>query len=138
MAVTVVLFDPEATAGSKFKSAAVRDEIAAAAQANLEPGSIVETLIADEAVTEDKIGPQAVTSGKLAVGAVKTANIDTKAVTTDKILPGAITPGLVAPGIAIAFDTAGNPITLKLVPITAAAYDALDTPDAGTLYFVRP
>lgn len=138
MAVTVVLFDPEATAGSKFKSAAVRDEIAAAAQANLEPGSITESLIADGAVTEDKLGDQAVTTPKLAVGSVKTATIDAKAVTTEKIMPGAITPPLVGTGIVIAYDTAGNPITLKLVPITAAAYDALDTPDAGTLYFVRP
>lgn len=138
MAVTYVLFDPTAPAGSKFKSAAVRAEIAAAATANLDPGSVTETLLADGAVTEDKIADTAVTTPKIAPAAVKAVQLGAQSVTTPKIMPGAVTPGVVGPGIAVAYDSAGNPIALKLVTLNNAAYAALSPPDAGTLYFVKP
>lgn len=138
MSVTYVLFDPTAAPGLKFKSAAVRAEIAAAATANLTPGSVTETLIGNGAVTVNKVADGSITNPKIAVGAVKAPQLGSKAVTTPAIMPGAITPGLVAPGIALTYDAAGNPITLKLVTLTNAAYSALSSPDAGTLYFVKP
>lgn len=136
MADTVVMYDPTATAGNRFKSLDVREEIARVVPANAEPESIVESMIAPEAVTEDKIGPRAVTTGKIAIGGVITENLSTHAVSEEKILPGAVTPDNIGTGIVSSFDGNGNPIELKMVTLSAIAYAALDTPDANTMYII--
>ena len=58
---------------------------------DVEPGQIVEGMIADNAVTEGKLAANAVTEGKLATDAVTTTKIKNAAVTTDKLADEAVT-----------------------------------------------
>lgn len=136
MAVTYVLFDPEAPPGQRFKSTNVQEEIGAVAPKNVDPDSITGDKIADLAVTSDKLANGAVTSAKIGTDEVKTANLDDASVTADKLAEGSVTGAAVGAGIVTAKDNNGNDITLSATRITTTAYAALTTVDPNALYLV--
>lgn len=134
MADLVVGYDPAQPAGQRF-APEVRAEIAEVAPDNIDNGSVTTAKLADDAVTAAKIAPGAVGTVEIANGGVGTANLATDAVTTVKIADGAVTADKAGVGIMKARDSAGNPINLTGVPITAAAYGAI-TPDPNTVYLI--
>lgn len=136
MAVTYVLFDPEAPPGQRFKSTAVQEEIGEVAPRTVEDGSITGGKIADLAVTDDKIANGTITSAKIGAGEVKTANLDDQAVTADKLADGSVTGVAVGAGVVKAKDASGNDIMLTAQRITTTAYAALTVVDPNVLYLV--
>lgn len=136
MTVAYVLFDPNAPAGSRFKSTAVQDEIGEVAPKTVDEASITGDKLADLAVTGDKIANGTITSGKIGAGEVNTANLADDSVTNDQIAPGSVTGESAGPGIMTTKDASGNDITLAATRITTTAYAALTVVDPNVLYLV--
>ncbi|QPX62154.1 hypothetical protein PBI_INDLOVU_39 [Mycobacterium phage Indlovu] len=134
MALTSVLFDTAAAAGSKFdpEVAAEIEELAP----GLAPGEVGEAELADGAVTEDKLHAGAVTSEKIATGGVDTANLAAEAVDTNALAPDSVTAEKAGVGVSTAYDAAGNPIEDKKVYLTTAQYNLLSPPDPNTTYYI--
>ena len=134
MADLLVAYDPAQPVGERL-APEVRAEIAELAPSTVDNGSITTAKLADDAVTTAKLAPGAVTSVEIATGGVSAVNLATDAVTTVKLADGAVTGDKVGTGVMKAYDSAGNAISLRGVPITAAAYGAI-TPDPGTVYLI--
>lgn len=134
MADLLVGYDPTKPVGQRLAPEVVQ-EIEEVAPSNLDNGSVTTAKLANDAVTEDKIAPGAVGGVELATGGVGTVNLATDAVTTDKLADDSVTADKAGVGVTTAHDSAGNPITLDAVPITAAAYGSI-TPDPNVLYLI--
>ncbi|QDF17566.1 hypothetical protein SEA_YAGO84_34 [Gordonia phage Yago84] len=135
MADLLVGYDPSQPAGQRF-APEVRAEIAEVAPDNIDNGSVTTAKLANDAVTGDKLAPGAVGSTEIATGGVGTANLANDAVTTAKLANDSVTGAKAGLGIATAHDAAGNETSIDFVPITAAQYGALGTPDPNTVYFI--
>lgn len=136
MANTMVMFDPAAPSGQRFKSTAVQEEIGEIAPKTVDPGSITGDKLADLAVSGDKIANGAVTSAKIGTGEVKTANLEDEGVTADKLAPASLTLAAVGAGVMGVQDSDGNAITLNAQRITTTAYAALTVVDPNILYLI--
>lgn len=130
------VFDPLADAGQRFKSPAVRAEIAELFPEGVAPGSISEADLANAAVTEAKLAAGAVTHTKIGAQAVQATNLAAESVTSSKIAPDSVGPEHVDLGVVTAQDDAGNDMALRVVKISAANFAALATPDPNTAYFI--
>ncbi|WAB09212.1 hypothetical protein SEA_LITTLEMUNCHKIN_36 [Gordonia phage LittleMunchkin] len=135
MADLFVGYDPAQPAGQRF-APEVRAEIAEVAPDNIDNGSVTTAKLANDAVTGDKIAPGAVNTTEIATGGVGAANLATDAVTTVKLANDSVTAAKAGLGVPTAHDASGNDISVDFVPITAAAYGALTTPDPNTFYFI--
>ncbi|UJE15689.1 hypothetical protein SEA_LIGMA_34 [Gordonia phage Ligma] len=135
MADLIVGYDPAQPAGERF-APEVREEIAEVAPDNIDNGSVTTAKLADDSVTQAKIAPGAVGSTEVATGGVGSANLATDAVTTVKIADDAVTGDKVGNGVTQARDSAGNQITLTAVPLTAAQYGAIGSPDPNVVYLI--
>ena len=135
MAVTVVALNTSNAVGSKLDPEMIA-EIEAVAPSNIDPGEVKAVHIDEEAVERDKIKLGAVDSPQIAEGGVKAINLGAESVTTAKLAPNSVTPEKTGPGIMECRDTAGNPLSIAAVPITALAYAALTTPDPNVLYLL--
>ncbi|MHC9292072.1 phage upper tail fiber protein [Mycobacterium sp. LTG2003] len=135
--VVFIAIDLDAEDGEKF-APEVRAEIAAVAPSLLVNGAVTTVKLRDLAVTLEKLADGAVTSPKIAAGGVKAVNIDTGAVTSDKIDAGAVTAPKAGVGVVTAHDSSGTAITVDIVPITAADYAALSSPNPNVLYAELP
>ena len=133
MAVTTVMFDTSAAAGSKMDPA-VAAEIDLIAPSSLGPGDVTTDIIADAAVTTPKINDLAVTTGKLNDLAVTTGKLADGAVATGKLADNAVTAAKAGLGVVTARDASANPIACTEVYLTAAQYNAIVTPDPNTTY----
>jgi len=114
----------------------MRAEIREIAPSAVQDGDITERKIRDEAVTRAKIAPGAVDSTRISAGGVVAANLAAKAVTTEKLEEGAVTGAKTGPGVLTVTDSAGNPIRLTAVTVTAAEYAALGASPPGNLYLI--
>ncbi|AWN04240.1 tail fiber protein [Gordonia phage Sour] len=135
MADLLVGYDPAQPAGSRF-SPEVRAEIAEVAPDNIENGSVTTAKLANDAVTGDKLAPGAVGSAEIAQNGVASTNLASDAVTTTKLADDAVTAAKAGLGVPTAHDASGNPISIDFVPITAAAYGAISSPDPNTIYLI--
>ncbi|AYD82037.1 tail fiber protein [Mycobacterium phage Saguaro] len=134
MAVTTVLFDTAAQAGSKFDP-----EVAAEVEhlaPGLEPGEVGESTLADGAVSRSKIKPGAVGPEQLAAGGVEAANMAANSVPTTALQDNSVTAAKAGLGVSTAYDAAGNPVEDRTVYLTAAEYNQLTDPDPNTTYYI--
>lgn len=131
----LVAFDTSKPIGQRF-APEVRQEIELLAPSNIPIGGVTTSKIANDAVTQEKIGDDAVGPDQLADQAVGAAALATNAVTTVKIANGAVTSAKVGVGVMKVKDSTGNDITLTGVPVTAAQYAAITSPDPNTLYLI--
>ncbi|QFG11183.1 hypothetical protein PBI_CLOVERMINNIE_36 [Gordonia phage CloverMinnie] len=134
MAELLVGYDPSQPVGQRLAPEVIA-EIEEVAPSNLDNGSVTTAKLADDAVNQDKIAPGAVGTVEIETGGVNTANLATDSVTTVKLADDSVTDEKAGLGVATAHDSAGNPITLDAVPITAAAYGSI-TPDPNVLYLI--
>lgn len=104
---------------------------------NFVPGAIGTIILADNAVTNDKIAGSAVITAKIADLAVTTAKINDGAVTTVKIADGAITQAKLAPGTITAKNIAIGTVTTGSPGGSAAASVTQDSSTA-TISFTIP
>lgn len=111
-------------------------EIEAVAPSTVGPGDITEPKMADGSVSERTIVPGAVTSAAIGAGEVKTVNVGDGAITGPKLADGTVGPTKVDDGVPTVFDKDGNPITVRLVRLTAADFALITTPDPNTWYFI--
>lgn len=114
----------------------VRTEIAAVAPSAVVNGSITTAKLADDAVTQPKIGPGAVGSTEIATSGVEAVNMAADSVTTTKITDAAVTPAKTGTGVVTAVDSTDNTVAAVVKFVTAAEYSAIGSPDPNTLYFV--
>jgi hypothetical protein len=135
MAITNVLFDTAAPAGSKLDPA-VAAEVAEVAPGNLEPEEVQALHLAPEAVEREKIKLGAVDSPQIAEGGVKAINIDAGAVGTSELAADSVTAEKAGTGVTTAYDAAGNPVEDKTVYLTATQYALLAPPDPNTTYYI--
>lgn len=135
MAELLVGYDPTKPQGQRL-APEVQAEIELLAPSNIPNGGVTTSKIANDAVTQDKIGDAAVGSDQLATNAVSTAALATGAVTTVKLANGAVTSAKVGVGVMKAKDASGNDITVTGVPVTAAQYAAITSPDPNVLYLI--
>lgn len=136
MANEVVLFDPTLPAGTKFKSAAVRAEIAAVVPLNLPPDSVTGDKLADGTIPGAKMANGAITSGKIGAGEILTTNIGDGQVTAAKLAALSLTLAAVGAGVMGVKDSDGNALTMTALRITQSAYAALTVVDPNTFYLV--
>jgi hypothetical protein len=137
MADTIPVFDPTAAAGMKFTDPAVRAEIAELYPDILAAGSVTESKMANNSVSNRTIAAGAVTEAKIGVGAVGNTHLQAGAVTGAKISAATITPDKMGVGVMTAKDVNGSDIPLKVVYLTAAQYNALVPPDPNTVYLIH-
>lgn len=90
-------------------------------------GTITEAKLHQQAVSRDKLKPGAVDSTIIADGGIKPVNYEGKSVGTAAIADDAVTADQAGTGVVTAHDPAGNKITLDIVPMSTAAYQALGT-----------
>lgn len=135
MADLLVGYDPAQPAGSRF-APEVRAEIAEVAPDNIDNGSVTTAKLANDAVTGDKIAPGAVSSTEIAQNGVASVNLASGAVTSSKIADDAVTADKAGLGVPTARDNSTNPIGLTFVPLTAAQYGAISSPDPNTIYLI--
>lgn len=135
MAELLVAIDLTKPVGQRL-APEVQAEVELLAPSNIPAGGVTTSKIANDAVTQDKIGDDAVGAAQITDGAVGSAALATNAVTTVKIANGAVTSVKAGAGIARSKDASGNDITITAVPISAAAYAAITTPDPNTLYLI--
>jgi hypothetical protein len=135
MTNTYVMFDPTQSAGSKFPSAAVQAEIGLLGSVDIPNGSITSAMLANGAVDTVALAAGAVTTPTLASAAVTAAKLATGAVTSGALAAGAVTTPAAGPGIPTAATVLGAALSLALVPLAAADYAALGSPNPNTLYF---
>lgn len=135
MADTLVGFDPNAAAGSKF-SAEVIAEIGQVSPSVIAPGSVTTSKLADLGVTTPKLAAGAVTSAKIGTKAVANTNIDDLAVNTAQLATGAVTPVKTGTGVVTAQDYLGAAMAMKAVLLTAAQWAALVVKDPNTFYMI--
>jgi hypothetical protein len=131
----VVAYDPEQPAGERLAPEVIA-EIQLVAPNDVQDGAITSTKLAAGAVEEANIAAGAVGSPELANGAVNAAALASGAVTSGKIAAGAVGFAAAGAGVATAEDSSSNPIALRFVPITAALYAGLTTPDPNTIYLI--
>lgn len=134
MAITTVMFDTVAAPGSKL------DPLVAAEVEHLAPGlqsgEVQETTLADGSVSNPKIKAGAVTSEKIAQGGVEAINLAADAVGTAALQDDSVTAAKAGTGVVTAYDGAGNPIESRDVYLTVAQYNAIETPDPNTTYYI--
>lgn len=135
MAELLIGYDPTKPQGERL-APEVQAEIALLAPSNIPNGGVTTSKIANDAVTQDKIGDAAVGADQLAANAVTTAALATGAVTAVKIANGAVTSAKVGTGVMRVKDSSGNDIIVTSVPVTAAQYAAITSPDPNTLYLI--
>lgn len=136
MGLNNVLFDPDAAAGSKFPSAAVREEIAAVVPIDLDPGSVTGDKLADGAVGTDQLANGGVTGAKVASASLTGAVFADGSVPGTKIADGSISADQCGAGVISVRDISGNSVTLIAVKCSSSDYSALATKDPNTLYIV--
>lgn len=129
-----VAIDLDADPGEKFAPEVVA-EIAVVAPSAVLNGSITTAKLADDAVTQDKVGAGAVGSTEIASGGVDAVNLADSAVTTPKLTDASVTPAKTGTGVVTAVDSDDNSVETVIKFVTAAQYSAL-TPDPNTVYMV--
>ena len=130
-----IAYDPSQPAGQRL-APEVRTEIAVVAPSTVNNGAITTAKLAPAAVTTDKITNAAVTSAKIAPSGVETSNIKDAAVTTPKLGDASVTRAKAAAGVVTSRDLAGNAFKIDMLPLTAAQYAAIPTPDPNILYLI--
>lgn len=135
MADIVVAYDPEQPAGERLAPEVIA-EIQLVAPNDVQDGAITNLKLATGAVEESNIAAGAVGSTELAAGAVNAAALASNAVTSGKLAAGAVGFAAAGAGVATVQDSSGNNISLRIVPITAALYAAIVSPDPNTLYAI--
>lgn len=135
MADLFIAYDPTRPVGQRL-APEMATEIALLSPIEVSDGSITEVKLADQAITQDKMGANSVLSYALSDEAVLSEKLAALAVTKAKIALRAIGPDQVDDGVPTAYDSSGNPISVKMVIISAAGYAALSPPDPDTLYFI--
>lgn len=135
MAELLIGYDPTKPQGQRL-APEVRAEIELLAPSNIPNGGVTTSKIANDAVTQDKIGDGAVGPSQLAANAVTAVALATGAVTTVKLANAAVTSAKVGLGVMKAKDSTGNDIALTGVPVTAAQYAAITSPDPNVLYLI--
>jgi len=133
---TFVMFDPTATAGSQFVSAAVRAEIGLLGSTDIPAGGVTSTMLAAGAVDTAALAAGAVDTAALGDAAVTAVNIASGAVTAGALATGAVTPAAVGPGIPTSTNVNGVALAMTLVVITSSDYAALSPKNPNALYFV--
>ena len=113
----------------------MRAAIAAVAPSLLVNGAVTTAKLRDLAVATAKLADGAVTSLKIGTGEVKAVNLDAGAVTAAALNAGAVTAAAAGVGVVTARNKDGDPITLEVVPISAADYASI-TPNPNVLYAV--
>jgi hypothetical protein len=136
MGLNNVLFDPDAVAGSRFPSTAVRQEIGDVAPMTIEPGTVTGDKLADGAVGTDQMANGAITAPKIANGGIATGNLADGAVTGAKIANGTINANNCGPGVISVTDIHGNSVLLTAVVCNSSDYTALTPKSPNTLYIV--
>lgn len=134
MAETFVGIDLSQPEGEQL-SPEMRAEIARLAPNQVGAGSITEEKLGTAAVSTTKLEDGAVTSAKIAGNSIDAAHIANGAVGTGELAPAAVTPDKAGTGIVLGYDANGDPIALKIVPITNTSYAGI-TPDPDTIYAV--
>ncbi|QFP94657.1 tail fiber protein [Mycobacterium phage LilMcDreamy] len=124
MAIGNVMIDTSRPVGSKLDDE-MQEEVRALAPGIPPDGTITEEKLHDGAATKDKIAPGAVDKTRIAQGGVGAANYEAKSVGTSALADNAVTADQAGTGVVTAHDTAGNKITLDIVPISTAAYQQL-------------
>jgi hypothetical protein len=130
-----IAYDPKQPAGQRL-APEVRTEIATVAPSTVNNGAITTAKLAPAAVTTDKLANGAATSAKIATGGVETPNLKDAAVATAKIADAAVTPAKVGPGVVTSRDLSGNAFDIDMLPLTAAQYAAIATPNPNVLYLI--
>ena len=130
----VIAYEPSAPPGERL-APEVRAEIAEVAPSVLDDGSVTAPKLAEKAVTTGKLNEGAVTSVKIATGGVAAINLAAGAVNTAALAADSVTDEKAGPGVVQAHDKDGNPITVDVIPITAAQFASITASPSG-LYVI--
>lgn len=131
----VVGYDPAKPVSERLAPEVVA-EIAAVAPSTLVNGAVTTAKLRDGAVATAKIADGAVTSPKIGTGEVKTVNLSDGAVATAKLDDDAVTADKAGVGVVTARNKDGDPITLEVVPMSAADFGALPSKNPNVMYAV--
>jgi len=133
--LTAVMMETDADPGEKLDPE-LKAEIEFVSPSSLDTGDVKEHHLDSEVVSEPKLKTGAVSHRALAADAVEADNIKAGAVGTPELADDSVTDAKAGTGVVTAYDSSGNPISIKLVPIANSAYDALSPPDTNTFYFI--
>lgn len=95
------------------------------------PGTIGTTLIADDAITTQKILAGAITAGKIAANTITADQIATNAITTDELAAGAVYTENLYSGAVTAEKIAANTITANEIASNAITADEISAGAIG-------
>ena len=136
MGDTIVIFDPVADPGLKFPSPHVRDEIAELAPIFIGAGTVTESKFADSAVSTRALAPGSVTSPKIASKAILQEHYADESIPSSALEFGAVTSDKAGVGVVTSVNSAGDPVMMTHMVLTAAAWATITTPDPNFIYYL--
>jgi hypothetical protein len=114
----------------------VRDEIAELAPIFIEAGTVTESKFGDSAVSTRALASGAVTSPKIAAKALVSEHYADESIPSTALEFGCVTADKAGVGVVTSVNSAGDPVMMTLVVLTAAAWAAIAVPDPNTLYYL--